>query len=148
MNQILALNPKGVDLMLNPIRKFSCMGDSVKAPLNKATITTIKIATTTTNITNINNNNNNNNSTREFLKIWNMKVTIIPIVFGAFGTVTKGRLKGLEDLEDLMTSGDHPNYSSVENGQNTEKSPGHLRRLAVTQIPVKDHRITLIWKTL
>ena len=28
-----------------------------------------------------------------------MKVTIIPIVTGAFGTVTKGLLKGLEDLE-------------------------------------------------
>ena len=28
-----------------------------------------------------------------------MKVTIIPIVIGAFGTVTKGLLKGQEDLE-------------------------------------------------
>ena len=28
-----------------------------------------------------------------------MKVTIIPIVIGALGTVTKGLLKGLEDLE-------------------------------------------------
>ena len=28
-----------------------------------------------------------------------MKVTIIPIVIGAFGTVTKWLLKGLEDLE-------------------------------------------------
>ena len=28
-----------------------------------------------------------------------MKVTIIPIVIGAFVTVTKGLLKGLEDLE-------------------------------------------------
>ena len=28
-----------------------------------------------------------------------MKVTIIPIVIGAFGTVTEGLLKGLEDLE-------------------------------------------------
>ena len=28
-----------------------------------------------------------------------MKVTIIPIVIGAFGTVTKGLLKGLENLE-------------------------------------------------
>ena len=28
-----------------------------------------------------------------------MKVTIIPIAIGAFGTVTKGSLKGLEDLE-------------------------------------------------
>ena len=32
-------------------------------------------------------------------KQWNMQVTIIPIVTGAFGTVTKGLLKGLEDLE-------------------------------------------------
>ena len=28
-----------------------------------------------------------------------MKVTVIPIVISAFGTVTKGLLKGLEDLE-------------------------------------------------
>ena len=28
-----------------------------------------------------------------------MQVTIIPIMIGAFGTVTKGLLKGLEDLE-------------------------------------------------
>ena len=35
---------------------------------------------------------------RELKKLWNMKVTIIPIVIGVFGTVTKGLLKGLEDL--------------------------------------------------
>ena len=35
---------------------------------------------------------------RELKKLWNMKVTIIPIVIGAFGTVTKGLLKGLEAL--------------------------------------------------
>ena len=34
---------------------------------------------------------------REIKKLWNMKVTIVPI--GALGTVTKGLLKGLEDLE-------------------------------------------------
>ena len=28
-----------------------------------------------------------------------MEVTIIPIVIGAFGSITKGLLKGLEDLE-------------------------------------------------
>ena len=28
-----------------------------------------------------------------------MKVTILPVVIGAFGTVTKGLLKRLEDLE-------------------------------------------------
>ena len=36
---------------------------------------------------------------REWKKLWNMKVIIISIVIGAFGTVTKGLLKGLEDLE-------------------------------------------------
>ena len=36
---------------------------------------------------------------RELKKLWNMHVTIIPIVIGAFGTVTKGILKGMEDLE-------------------------------------------------
>ena len=39
------------------------------------------------------------NLTTELKKIWNMKVTIIPIVIGVFGTVTKGLLKGLGDLE-------------------------------------------------
>ena len=32
-------------------------------------------------------------------KQWNMKVTIIPIVIGVFGTVSKGLVKGLEDME-------------------------------------------------
>ena len=32
-------------------------------------------------------------------KLWNMKVTIVPIVIGALGTITKGLLKGPEDLE-------------------------------------------------
>ena len=53
-----------------------------------------------------------------------MKVTIIPIVIGAFGTVTKGLLKGMEDLE-------FGGRVETENGQNTEKSPGDLRKLAV-----------------
>ena len=76
---------------------------------------------------------------RELKKLWNMQVTIIPIVIGAFGTVTKGLLKGLEDLE---VGGRHPNDSIIENGQNTKINSGDLRRLAVTQTPVKDHRLT------
>ena len=40
--------------------------------------------------------------------------------------------------------GDHPNYSTIENGQNTEKSPSDLRTLAVTQTPVKDHQLKLM----
>ena len=36
---------------------------------------------------------------RELEKLQNMEVTIIPIVIDAFGTVTKGLLKDLDDLE-------------------------------------------------
>ena len=36
---------------------------------------------------------------RELKKLWNMKVTIVPIVIGALGIITKGLLKGLEELE-------------------------------------------------
>ena len=32
-------------------------------------------------------------------KLWNMKVTVIPIVTCALHTVTKGLVKGLEDLD-------------------------------------------------
>ena len=39
------------------------------------------------------------NLARELKKVWNMKVTIAQIVIGAFDTITKGLLKGLEDLE-------------------------------------------------
>ena len=35
----------------------------------------------------------------ELKKLWNMKVIIIPIAIGAFGTDTKELLKGLEDLK-------------------------------------------------
>ena len=35
----------------------------------------------------------------EFKKLWNIKVTFIPIVISALGTVAKGLIKGLEDLE-------------------------------------------------
>ena len=39
------------------------------------------------------------NLARELKKLWNMKVMIVPVVVGALGTITKGLLKGLEDLE-------------------------------------------------
>ena len=44
----------------------------------------------------------------------------------------------------IIPSGDHPNDSIIENGQNTEKSSGDLKRLAVTQTPVKGQQLTLI----
>ena len=57
-----------------------------------------------------------------------MNVKFIPIVIGAFGTVTKGT----GGFGSWRPSGDHPNNSIIENGQNTDNSPGDLRRLAVT----------------
>ena len=39
---------------------------------------------------------------RELKKLWNMRVTIVPIVIGVFGTVTKGLLK---DLKDYVVGG-------------------------------------------
>ena len=53
---------------------------------------------------------------RELKKLWSVQVTIILIVIGAFGTVTKGLTKGTGGLGSWRTSGDHPNYSIIENG--------------------------------
>ena len=53
-------------------------------------------------------------------------------------------IKGTGGLGSWRTSGDHPNYSIVENSQITEDSFGGLRRLAVIQTPVKDHQLTLM----
>ena len=61
-------------------------------------------------------------------------MTIVPIVIGALGTITKGVLKG---LRIWRTSRDYPNDSVAENSQNPETSPGDLRRLAVTQLQRK-----------
>ena len=76
-----------------------------------------------------------------------MKVTLIPIVISAFDRVTKALIKGIEDWR-TWRSGDHPNYSIIENGQNTEKSPGKLRRLVVTRTQVENHQLTSECKTL
>ena len=51
---------------------------------------------------------------------------------------------GTGELGNKRASGDHLNYSILEIGQNTEKSHGDLRRLAVTQTPVKKHQLTLV----
>ena len=42
--------------------------------------------------------------------------------------------KGTERLGLKRTSGDHPENSIINVGQNTEKCPGDLRRLAVTKL--------------
>ena len=49
-------------------------------------------------------------------------------------------------VENQKISRDHSNNSIVKIGQNTQKSPGDLRRFVVSQNPIKDHLLTLVWK--
>ena len=73
-----------------------------------------------------------------------MRMTVIPIVIGALGKVSKELGKGRERVGNRRTNPDHPNYGIVEISQNTEKSPGDQKRIAVIQTPVKGHQLTLV----
>ena len=55
-----------------------------------------------------------------------MKVTVIPIVIGTLETVPKGLVRVAGRVGNRRTSRDHPKYTIVEIGQNTEKNPGDL----------------------
>ena len=68
-----------------------------------------------------------------------MKVTLIPSVIGSFGRLEKETGRN----GNRRRSRDHPNYSIIKIGQNTEKNPGDLRRLAVIS-----HQLTLALKSL
>ena len=74
---------------------------------------------------------------RELKKLWN--ITAIPIVIGMLGKKTSG-------IGIQRKNRDHPDYCIGKIGQNTEESPGDLRRLAITQTPVKDHQLMLVGK--
>ena len=71
---------------------------------------------------------------RGMKNLWDMKVMVIPHVIGSLSTATKGLVQGLKDMEIR---------GRVEIGQYTEKSPGDLRRLAVTQTPVEGNQQAL-----
>ena len=86
--------------------------------------------------------------TKELKKLWNMKMTVIPIIIGALCTDTKGFIQRLENLE---ISG------RVETIQTTIilRSARILRRVMETwgdllslKLQRKDHQLTLMWKTL
>ena len=79
---------------------------------------------------------------RELKELWNMNGRWTQLNLAQFKRFWNTRKNGWKNrkLED------HPNYSIVEIGQNTEKNPWHLRRLAVPQTPVKDHLLRLVWK--
>ena len=84
------------------------------------------------------------NLAREQRKLWNMKVIIIPIVFGALNTVLKGLVKGLEDLKIRR---------QMETIQTTAllRSPRILRRALGICCHSKssiNHQLMLVWKIL
>ena len=85
------------------------------------------------------------NLARVLRKLWNIRGMVIPIVVGMFGTVSKGFEMG-ELLIRIWTKM-NPDYNIVKIGQNIEKSPRYLKRLADSQTPMKDHQLTLAWKT-
>ena len=78
-------------------------------------------------------------------KLWDMKVTIIPITIGALGAVTKGLVQGLKDLKitgrvetvQIQHCWDQPAYW---------EDPRDLRRLAISQIQVENYQLMLMWK--
>ena len=55
--------------------------------------------------------------------------------------------KRIGAVENWRTNQDDPDYSIVTTGWNMEKSPGDLRKLAVTQTPVKYQQLTMVWRT-
>ena len=75
---------------------------------------------------------------RELKKLRYMKVILIVIV--AIGAVPKSLENGLEELEISGIIEIIKHYY----GLSCEKSPGDLRRLAVIQLLVKDHQLTLL----
>ena len=50
-------------------------------------------------------------------------MTVRPIVVGALGKVPKRIGKGMVTVGNRGKNQDHPDCSSIKNGQNTEKSP-------------------------
>ena len=59
--------------------------------------------------------------------MWNVELTVIPIVICALGTVTKGLVQGLEKSEIIgQVEASYRNYSSAEIDENIEKSSGGL----------------------
>ena len=68
---------------------------------------------------------------------------LVNMVIGALNSHQRSN-KGNGGLGNKRTSGDHPNYSIVMIGLNTEKSPGDLLSL---RTPVRNHQQTLVRKT-
>ena len=51
-------------------------------------------------------------------------------------------------LGNKRASRDHSDYSLIKIVQNTKKSPGDLKRLAVSQTPVRNNQLTVVGEIL
>ena len=81
-------------------------------------------------------------------KLWNIKVTMMPIVIGAHGTVTKGLVRKLEDLEirgRVETIQTTALLRSARIPRGVLQTWGDLLSL---KFKWKNHQLTLVWKTL
>ena len=65
------------------------------------------------------------------------KVTVIVIIIEAHKTIHKDLTKRRYDL------GIKGPVETIQHNKDRQKSPGDLRRLAVTQAPVKNHQLSL-----
>ena len=82
---------------------------------------------------------------RELKKLCNMKVSVVPIVIGAFGIVTKGLLKGLEELE----VGRHMKTIKTTALLKTARilrSSWRLDETCYHSNSRENHQLTLMWK--
>ena len=155
-NDSIAKNGQNPETSPGSLRRFAVTQTPVKKPSANTDGKNSKGVNNNKNNDNYNNNNNPADHSiklkewekkdkyidlaRELKKLWNRKVSIVPMLIGAFGTVTEGLLKNLEDLEVGGRVETIQNDSIIEDSQNTEKSPVDLRTLAVTQTPVKNHQ--------
>ena len=80
---------------------------------------------------------------RKTQKFSNWRVRAIKMIIGALETVSKGLERGLKEVEIGGRAETIQTFSIIEIGQNSEKSLGYLRRLAVSQTLVKD-QLTLV----
>ena len=69
------------------------------------------------------------NLARELKKLWNMKVTLLPILVGCLATITKGLVQEMEDLKIRGRGKTIRTIAFIKVGQNTEDSPRDFRRL-------------------
>ena len=81
---------------------------------------------------------------RELKNQWNIKVTVALLEIGTLGTVTKTLVQGLEDLEIRGRVETIQTTALLRSARilNIKKSSGD------TQTLVKNHQLTLVWKTL